>query len=164
MAAQVSFHLTFGFGDKSKAGAIPHQGRERANAERAGVPQWLEHAGSTAEFAQAGFTPGEVIGLFACRIDHELTDFRVPGEQRLGVIQRLSGHLARMINPHQGGRLAFFVGSQGGVGLLGLSRRRARGGRYRPAGGRGRQQGAQGAIGCRDDGVQRGAAGHGAAV
>ena len=70
---------------------------------------------------EPGFAPGEVIGLFACRIQHEFADFRVAGEHGLGVVQRLGGHLAGMIHAHQGRGLALFVGGQGGVGLLGLA-------------------------------------------
>ncbi len=121
MTAKVSFHLTFGFGDKSKAGAIAHECRERADAKGPRVPQRLEHTGPAAQLAQPGFTPGEMIGFLARRIDHELPDLGIPGEEGLGVIQRLGGHFPGVIDAHQGGGLTLFVGREGGVGLLSFS-------------------------------------------
>ena len=91
--------------------------------------------------------------------------FGVPGEQGLRVIEGLGGHLAGMIHPHQGRGFASVVGGKGGIRLLAsgfslgvLERRQG------PAGGRGREQGAQGAIRRRDKGVQVGPTRHGAGL
>jgi hypothetical protein len=98
---------------------------------------------------ETGLAPSEMIGLLASGADHEFADFRVPGEQRLGVIQGLRGHLAGMVHAHQGGGFPPFVGRQGGIGIAGLAGpgRRGRAGDG-PAGRRGRKQGPQRAVGC----------------
>src|SRR6476661_5988815 len=91
MALEMAFHLPLSFGHEAEARLVAEQCRERADAERAGIPEWIENAGSRAEFAQPRLAPGEVVGLFAGGVEHEFADFRIPGEQRLRVVQRLRG-------------------------------------------------------------------------
>ena len=51
-------------------------------------------------------------------MEHEFADFRVTGEQGLGVVQRLRGYLAGMVHAHQGCGFASVVGGKGGIRLL----------------------------------------------
>ena len=91
-----------------------------------------------------------MIGLFARGVEHEFADFRVAGEQRLGVVQGLGGHLAGMVHAHQGRGFPLFISGKRGIGL---AVREAGGGvRHGPAGGRGCEQGTQRAVGCRNQG------------
>ena len=66
---QVALHLAFGFSDEPQAGGIAKGCGERADGERAGVPQGIEEAGTGPQFPQASLTPAQVIGLFVGRIE-----------------------------------------------------------------------------------------------
>ena len=151
----MTFDLAFGFGDEAEAGPVAQQGGEGADAERSGIPEWIEEAGPAAELLEPGFAPGEVVGLLARRMQQEFADFGVAREQRLGVVQGLGGDLAGMVDAHQRGGFPAVVGRQRGIGFQGVPRGYGgRWGRDRPTGGRGRQQGPQGAVGRRNQGIQ----------
>ncbi len=62
-----------------------------------------------------------MIGFVTRRLEHEIADLGVAGEHGLGVIKRLCRDLSGMINAHQGRRLAFLIGGQGGIRLLGVA-------------------------------------------
>ena len=111
-AMQVSFemldHLALGFRDEAEAGAVARESGQRADRERAGVPQRIEQAGPAAQFVDArrrtrpdgrsprGPLPSVQPGLH-----------RAAGHGSLALVQRLGGDLAGMIDPHQrGGVLA----------------------------------------------------------
>ena len=160
----MAFDLPLGFGHETKAGAIAEQSRERADAERSCIPERIQHAGSGAELFQPGLAPGQVVGLLASRMEHEFAHFGVPGEQGLRVIERLGGHLAGMIHPHQGRGFAPVVGGKGWHRRKASAFSRGFLDRQGPARSRGREQGAQSAIRRRDKGVQVGPTRHGAGL
>ena len=97
----------------------------------------LSRLGRLPNSLQPGLAPGEVIGLLARRVEHEFADFRVTGEQGLGVIQRLGGHLTGMVYAHQGGGFPLLVGGEQRRPLPGHPgwRGGAAAGRGRPAAG-----------------------------
>ena len=117
MALEMAFDLALGLRDEPQTGLVAEHCGERADAERSGIPERIQHAGPGAELLEPGLAPGEVIGLLARRMEHEFADFGVAGEQGLGVIQGLGGDLAGMIHPHQGRGFAAVLGGQGGIGL-----------------------------------------------
>lgn len=142
MTLEMAFDLAFGLGHEPQAGTVPEQCGKRADAERTRVPEGVQHAGSATQFLEPGFTPGEVIRFFARRIEHEFPDFRVARKQGLGVVQRLGGHLARMVYAHEGRGFAPVVGRKRGISLLGGILSGVLGSRgYGPPGGRGCEQG-----------------------
>ena len=70
MIAQMSFHLALRLVDESEARRVIARGGEHADQEAAGVPEWIEHAGSTAELLDALRAPLQVIALLASRGVH----------------------------------------------------------------------------------------------
>src|SRR3954463_8955343 len=77
MAAKMTLDLALRLGHEPEAGAIPEQRRDGADAERTRIPQRLERARVATEFGEAGLAPGEVVGLLARGIQHEIPDIRV---------------------------------------------------------------------------------------
>ncbi len=155
MALQMTFHLSLGLGYEPQAGAVAEQRGERADAKGAGIPERIEHAGAGPQLLEPGLAPGEMIGFLAGGVKHEISDIRVPREQGLRMVERLGGHLAGVVDPHEGGRLSPVVCRQGGIGFLGFPAGTGGSGRgHGAASGRGREQRAQGAVCRRDEGVQ----------
>ena len=99
---QMTFDLALGLGDEAQAGAIPQQRGEGADAERACIPEWVQDAGTRAQFLEPGFAPGQMIRFFPRRVEHEFADFGVTREQGLRVVQGLCGHLAGVVHAHEG--------------------------------------------------------------
>ena len=117
---EMTFDLALSLGDEAQAGAVPEQCGERADAEGSRIPEGVEYAGSATQFLEPGFAPGEVIGFIARRVEHEFPDLGISREQCLGVVERLGGHLARMIHAHEGRGLPPGLGRKRGIGLLGV--------------------------------------------
>ena len=63
MRSQMGFHLPFGFDHKTEAGGRTEPACKHADAEGAGIPERIEHAGVRTKFVQALFAPGEVIAF-----------------------------------------------------------------------------------------------------
>lgn len=164
MAPQVTFDLAFGLGDEAQTGPITQQRGQGSDPEGSRVPKWIEQARPAAELVQSRLAPGEMIGFLAGGLEHEIPNFRPASKHGLGVIQRLRGHLAGVVDSHQGRRLALFIRGQRRIGIfLGFAGRG--GGRGdRASGGGWRQQGAQGPVGGRDEGIQIGSPSHWARV
>ena len=68
MTFEMPFDLPLGLGDEAEAGAVADKAGERADGERAGIPERIQQAGAGAELLEAGLAPGEVIGLLAGRL------------------------------------------------------------------------------------------------
>jgi len=69
---EMAFNLALGFDDKTEARAIAEQGRQRADRERACIPERVQQARPRVELFQTGLAPGEVIGFFVRRLQEEI--------------------------------------------------------------------------------------------
>ena len=132
----MTFDLAFGLGHETQAGLSPSSAARAPMPKEPAYHRGLSTLGRAPSSLSRVFAPGEVIGLFARGMEHEIADFRVAREQGLRVIQGLGGDLAGMVHAHQGRGFAPVVGRQGGVGL-----RASRGPGTRPGGRGGRRPG-----------------------
>src|SRR5216684_1592527 len=98
-------YLPFRLSDKPQVGAATQCAREGAEGEGTRVPEGIEDAGTALEFAQASLAPGEMVGLLAGGMPQCGRDAGIPGSQGLSLIKGLRGHLARMVDSHETGRL-----------------------------------------------------------
>jgi DNA polymerase-3 subunit delta len=115
---QMVGHLPFGFVDEAEAPAIAAEAGERADRERAGVPQRLQLARRIVELAEAFFAPAQVIAFLARRVEQMAARVRVARGQRLAVIQRLRGDFAGVVDAHQAGDVTALVVGELAVALV----------------------------------------------
>jgi hypothetical protein len=114
------------------------------------------------QLAQPGLAPGQVVGFLARRLQQELPGRLGSGDERLAVIQGLGGHLAGVVDPHEGGRRApvAFGKAVRGLPRGGVARRCVRPGRGRRRSGdgarsvSGSEQGAQRPVGGAQQAVE----------
>jgi hypothetical protein len=65
VAVEVGLDLAFGFGEEAEVPFVAQQTGDHTDAECAAEPQRIKQALAAAEFVDARFAPGEVVGFFA---------------------------------------------------------------------------------------------------
>ena len=139
-------HLALGFHHKAQADRVATQlASDEAQAKSTCIPKRVQQAGPCAQFSQAAFGPGQVIGFFRAGRQKMRPELRVLGGQGLRGIQRLRTDLAHMVDPHERTGLLAFSVCHG-----------HRGHTHRRVGARGmvrRKHGAQGLVEGVDEGV-----------
>lgn len=154
VSVEMSFDLSLGFHHKTQTCPITGQGRERADGEGACIPQWIQQTRPRFQLFQPGLAPGQMIRFLAGGLEQQIPGGGAAGGKSLPVVQRLGGHLAGMVDAHQG-RSGTAVGVGKVLGMpLGLS---GGGGecRQRPGGpGRGKKR-PQGPVGGSKEGIKR---------
>jgi dipeptidyl aminopeptidase/acylaminoacyl peptidase len=106
MPGEVLGDLLLGLLDEAQAPAVSGDAGNRADRERAGVPQRIEPARVRVQLAQAVLAPGQVRALLGGGLQHVLADRRVARDQRVALVQRLRGDLAGVVHAHQARRMA----------------------------------------------------------
>src|SRR5207237_5940577 len=66
MSAEMLLDLPFGLGEECKVPAVAERTGERADRERARIPERIEQARASAELPDALGAPGEMVLLFPC--------------------------------------------------------------------------------------------------
>ncbi len=94
-------HLTLGLRQKTQIPFIPQQPGQRADSQRAAIPQRIEQAQMPAQIMHPPRSPGQMLGLLLRRLPQFFLDYRVARGQRLPLIQSLGANLAAVVDPHQ---------------------------------------------------------------
>ena len=72
----MGFYLTFGFGQKAQVPIVAEFAGNDTNSQRASVPEWVEEALATAQFAEPPLGPVEVLGFLPSRLLERLPRLR----------------------------------------------------------------------------------------
>src|SRR5690606_20860387 len=89
MTRQVALDLALGFGQKAQIPAIAETPGSHPEGERARIPQRIEETLALAEFRDAAFGPGQVLGLLARCLLQRVTDRRGVRRPRPALVNRL---------------------------------------------------------------------------
>src|SRR5262245_25902616 len=112
MAGEVLLHLPFGLDHEPKAPAVTGPAREQAEAECTGIPQWIEQARAGAELVETALGPRQVIHFFGSSALHLVAQLYRSCSQRLRLVERLSAHLADVIDTQQSTREPSLLGGE----------------------------------------------------
>jgi len=102
VALEVLFDLPFGLDDEAQAERVTRPPGKQSEGEGARVPERIEKAWSSVEFAQALTGPSEVVRLFTGRLFELLPEGRIAGDEGLRAVEGLRADLAHVVDPHQG--------------------------------------------------------------
>src|SRR5438067_1511958 len=101
MAGQMFFDLPLRFRQEREVPPIAQGPRERADRERARIPQWVEQARPPAELANPLDAPGKVVLFFTRRLLERRFHARIARSECLPLVERLSTDFAYVIHAHQ---------------------------------------------------------------
>jgi hypothetical protein len=101
MTLKVLLDLVLGLDDKAQAHWVTRSAGDKADAERARVPNWIQKAGMRIQCLQPLLSPGQVIGLLACCVFESLSQGRISGTQGLRRVEGLGANFSDVIDSHQ---------------------------------------------------------------
>ena len=100
------FDLAFGFRHEPEARTVTEQSGERADGDRACVPERIQEARAGAELVQSVPAPGEVVTFLGRSPDQRRARFGQSRGQGLSVVEALGGDFPGVVDPHQPGDVA----------------------------------------------------------
>jgi len=102
VAFQVPLHLPLRLDDEAEADRGARPACQQADPEGARVPQRIQRARTSAQFAQALRCPHQMVGFFARGVLELAPERRIRGGERLGAIEGLRAYLADVVDAHEG--------------------------------------------------------------
>src|SRR5436190_16193557 len=97
MTGEMLLDLSLGLGEERQVPAVAERASERADGERARVPQRIQQARSAAELADTLRAPGEMVFFFARGLLERRARVRIARRQRLALVERLRADLTDMV-------------------------------------------------------------------